>query len=132
MINGKRIAWHIVCIVLGVVLVILGMTKLDSYWSGMGMGLTVVGVLQLIRIFRLRKNEAYREKMEVELSDERNRFLRCKAWAWAGYLFILIAAVSAIVLKAFGQDLLSVAASCMVSLMVLLYWICYLFLRKKY
>ena len=36
------------------------------------------------------KNEAYREKIEIEEKDERNHFIRNKAWAWAGYLYVMI------------------------------------------
>ena len=52
--------------------------------------------------------------------------------AWAGYMFILIADVSTIVFKLLGQDLLSMAAGFAICLIMLLYWVCYLVLRKKY
>ena len=66
------------------------------------------------------------------MKDERNHFIRNKAWAWAGYLFVLIAAISTIVLKLLGQDLLSIAAGFAVCILVLLFWGCYLVLKKKY
>ena len=91
-----------------------------------------MGVSRMIHIMRCRNDEAYRENAEIEMKDERNRFIRNKAWAWAGYLFVLIAAISTIVLKLLGQDLLCIAASLAVSFLVLLYWICYLILKKKY
>jgi uncharacterized membrane protein len=92
----------------------------------------VVGIIQLVRFYRLKNNEAYREKMEIEVSDERNHFIRNKAWAWSGYLFILIAAVACIVFKIMGQDLLSMAASGAVCLMLILYWISFIILKRKY
>ena len=86
-------------IILGGILVALSFAeKVDEYWSGMGSALLVVGVLQILRFYRLRKNDAYREKVEIEASDERNCFIRSKAWAWTGYLFILISAAAGIVL----------------------------------
>ena len=131
--QNKRIILNIMWIVVGAVLMILGLAgKVDSFWNGMGSGLLVVGVLQLVRFFRFRKNEAYREKMEIEESDERNHFIRNKAWAWSGYLFVLIMAVSCIVLKIVGQDVLSMAASYSICLMLLLYWSAYMILNKKY
>jgi hypothetical protein len=72
------------------------------------------------------------ESMEVAVSDERNQFIRSKAWAWAGYLFILISAVGVFIFKLAGQDLLSQAASWSVCLMLVLYWICWTILQKKY
>ena len=129
----KRIYLSIFWVIAGAALLALAvMEKVDSFWSGMGSGLLVVGILQILRFCRFNKNAAYREKMEVEYSDERNAFIRNKAWAWAGYLFILISAVSVIVLKLLGQDQLSMAASAAVCPMLVLYWVSYYVLRRKY
>ena len=131
--NDRRIISCIIYIIFGVALMVLGILEiLDSFWSGMGGALIAVGVVRGIHILRYHNDESYRENMEIEAKDERNRFIRNKAWAWAGYLFVLISAISTIVLKLLGQDLLSVAASFAVCILVLLYWICYLVLKKKY
>ena len=133
MMNGKRIAAQILWAILGCVLLVLGCFEVvDPFWSGMGTALMVVGVMRLIRAYRFSKDASYREKVEIEIGDERNRYLRGKAWAWAGYLFVLITAISTIVLKLLGQDLLSIAAGFAVCILVLLYWVCYLVLKKKY
>lgn len=131
--SGRAVTKHIILMILGITLYGLGcMEAVDEYWSGLGSGLLVVSVLRLIQLYRFRKDDAYREKIETEMTDERNRFLRNKAWAWAGYLFILIAGSSVLVLKVIGQDLFSLAASYAVCLMLLLYWGSYMVLRKKY
>lgn len=131
--NGKRIAAQILWAILGCVLLVLGCFEVvDPFWSGMGTALMVVGVMRLIRAYRFSKDASYREKVEIEIGDERNRYLRGKAWAWAGYLFILITAVAVIVLKVVGQELLSIAAGGAICLMLVLYWGAYLLLRKKY
>jgi len=130
---GRKTAIYVVYIILGVALLALGIAEIvDSFWSGMGSGLLAVSILRLVQLCRIRKDETYREKVETERTDERNRFLRNKAWAWAGYLFILIAAVLIIVLRVMGQELLSMAASGAVCLMLVLYWVAYLILKKKY
>ena len=131
--KNKRNIYPAICLLLG--LPLMGMSiagLLDEFWSGMGSALVIVGAMRLLRNFRLSKNEDYREKMEIQATDERLRFIRNKAWAWAGYLFILIAAVSVIVLKLLGRELLSLAASGAVCLMLTLYWISFLILKKKY
>ena len=131
--NERRIVACIIYIILGVALMVLGMLEVvDSFWSGMGGALIAVGVVRMIHILRYHNDESYRENLEIERKDERNQFIRNKAWAWAGYLFVLIAAISTIVLKLLGQDLLSIAASFAVCILVLLYWVCYLVLKKKY
>ena len=131
--KDKRMIVSIIWVVLGTVLIAMAFAeKMDVFWNGVGSGLLVVGVLQLLRQYRFNKNETYREKIEIEENDERNHFLRNKAWAWSGYLFVMLAAVSCIVLRIAGQELLSFAASGAVCLMLVLYWISYWVLRKKY
>lgn len=129
----RRMVLSIFWVLLGAVLLVGGaMESLDSYWSGMGGGLLMAGVIQLIRHIRYRKNEDYREKVDVANSDERNRFLTGKAWAWAGYLFVLISGVATIALKVLGQDQWSLAASYALCLLLVLYWGSYLVLKRKY
>ena len=129
----RRILAGVICVVLGVVLICLSGAEItDEYWSGMGGALIAVGIMRTIQFYRFRKDDTYREKVETELSDERNRFIRNKAWAWSGYLFILIAAVASIVLRVLGEELLSNAAGLVVCLMIVLYWISFIILRRKY
>ena len=111
----------------------LGMAEIvDEFWSGMGSALLVMGIIRLLRFYRLKKNDSYREKMETAQTDERYQFIRMKAWSWAGYLFIMVSAVATIILRVLGQDLLSQFASFAVCLMLVLYWISYFVLKKKY
>lgn len=129
----KRVIVSIIWVILGAVLIALAFAGIvDMFWNGMGSGLLVVGVIQLLRYHRLNKNETYREKVEVEEQDERNIFIRNKAWAWSGYMFVMIAAVACIVFKIAGQEVLSLASSFAVCLMIVLYWISFFILRKKY
>ena len=131
--NNKILIKSIVCISIGAVLFGCGFAEvMDSFWSGMGGALIAVGVIRMIQILRYRKDEAYREKAEIERKDERNQFIRNKAWAWSGYLFVLITAISTIVFKLVGQELLSIAAGFAICILMVLYWGCYLILKKKY
>jgi uncharacterized BrkB/YihY/UPF0761 family membrane protein len=131
--KDKRMIVSIIWVVLGTVLIALAFAeKVDVFWNGMGSGLLIVGALNLLRQYRFSKNEAYREKIEIEEKDERNQFIRNKTWAWTGYLFVIIAAILCIVFKIIGQEVLSFAASGAVCLILVLYWISYFILRKKY
>ena len=131
--NTRNLIIYLLYLIIGGVLLTLGIFEvIDSFWSGMGSGLLFVSVLRLIRLYRFNKNEEYREKVETEISDERNRFIKGRAWAWAGYLFILISAVAIIAFRVAGQPLLSSAASVALCLMLVLYWVSFFILRKKY
>lgn len=131
--GDKRIIANIIFILLGVALLGLGIAEIvDAFWSGMGSALIAVGVIRMVHFVRFRKDEAYREQFQIDTTDERHRFIQNKAWAWAGYLFVLAAAVCSIVFKLLGQDLLSIAAGFSVCFMMVVYWLCYMFLNKKY
>lgn len=130
---NRRILANIIYIILGVILFGLGLAGiLDPFWSGMGGALISVGIVRTIHMLRYAKDTAYREEKTIEATDERHQFLRNKAWAWAGYLFVLLAAVSAIVFKLLDQEALSIAAGAAVAILMLLYWGCFWALRKKY
>ena len=131
--NDRRVIAAVCYIVLGVVLLVLGMMEMvDEFWSGMGGALIAVGVVRVVQFFRYRNNEEYREKAEIAAKDERNHYIRNKAWAWSGYLFMLIAAVATIAFRVAGQDTLSFAASMAICLLLVLYWGFFLVLSKKY
>ena len=130
---NKRLIANITEIVIGVILTICGATGLlDSYWSGMGTALIVVGGLMMIRQVRYSTNAEYKESVDVEIQDERNKFLRMKAWSWAGYFAVLIGAVASIVLRILGQNQLSQFTGLSVCLLMVLYWASYFILKKKY
>ena len=129
----KKNIYPIALIAAGLLLIGLGCAEIvDEFWSGMGSALLVIGVIRLLRFYRLKKNDGYREKMETAQTDERNQFIRMKAWSWAGYLFIMVSAIATIIFRILGQELLSQFASYSVCLMLVLYWVSYFVLKKKY
>ena len=78
----KRIIASIVWIIVGITLSVCSLFNMvDSYWSGMGTALIIVGVLQLIRFIRYQKNPEYKEAVDTNTQDERNRFIAMKAWS---------------------------------------------------
>ena len=129
----KRLFACIIWILIGIGLLVCSFFDLvDSYWSGMGAALFIIGLLQLIRYIRYQKDSAYKEEVDTHTQDERNRFIAMKAWAWSGYLFVAISAVASIALKALGYDDYSVMAGLCVCAIVVLYWVSYWILRRKY
>ena len=131
--KNRRMILSIFWIVLGAVLFGCSLAgQISDYWSGMGGGFIGVGIMQLVRNIRYLRNDSYREQVDTANADERNRFLSMKAWSWAGYLFVMAAAVATVVFQLLGKQELSMAAGFGVALIVLFYWVSYLFLRKKY
>ena len=131
--NDKRVIMSIIWLIVGSVLIGLSFAgKVDEFWNGMGFGLAVIGALQLIRFYRFNKNQAYREAVEIAQTDERNHFIRNKAWAWTGYVFVVTAGILVIVFRIIGQEMLSLAASSAICFMIAVYWIVYMILKRKY
>lgn len=130
---GKKMYISIFWVALGIGLTVCALLgQLDEFWSGMGSAFIAVGALQLIRMARYSKNPEYREKVDVESKDERNRFIANKAWASAGYVYVVIAAVATIALRLIGLDDMSMVVSGSMCLILVLYWVFYLIFKRKY
>lgn len=104
----------------------------DEFWSGMGTALLIIGIIFLVREVRYKTNFEYKEKCDIQINDERNKYLSMKAWSWAGYLFVMIAACATIMLKLAGKEDLMMISSGSICLVMVLYWISYMVLKKKY
>lgn len=131
--NKRKMAVSIFWIVAGAVLFALGcMEKIDPVWSGTGGGLLGVGLVQIVRNLKYNNNEEYKEKIDIEASDERNRYLRLKAWSWAGYIYVLGSAVLSLVCLAMGLEELSRMLGLSMCAVLALFWGSYMVLRNKY
>ena len=132
--NNKRLVLSIFWIVLGITLMILSIAEVldDSVYSGMGGALTAVGALQLMRNLKYRRDPEYREKIDTELSDERNRFLQMKSWSWAGYIAVMVQAVASVAAYFMGQRTVQLVLWYSICRLVLAYWISWMILSRKY
>jgi len=129
----KPLYMSIFWVLLGAVLVVCHLAKLiEDYWFSMGIAFIVVGILQIIRHIRYKTDSEYRENRDVETNDERNKFIANKAWAWAGYFYVMIAAIGSIVCKLLGREDLMMFCSGSVCFIMVLYWLSWLWLKKKY
>ncbi|MBQ7473161.1 MAG: hypothetical protein IJS79_02280 [Oscillospiraceae bacterium] len=131
--NNRRLINSSVEIVVGAVLLLaVKLTGGDSIWLGMGGALIVVGAIQLFLGLRYRADAEYRERTDTEATDERNQFIRSRAWVCAGTGFVIVGGVMTVVFQILGRQELSTLCGTGVSLLVLLYWLSYLVLKKKY
>ena len=132
--NNKRLALSIFWMILGAVLIglTIGGVIDSSLYSGMGGALCAVGALQVCRNLKYRKDAEYRKKIDVEAGDERLRYLRMNAWAWTGYAVVLIEALGGVVATIAGWETVRLILSCSVCLILIVYWVSYLILSKRY
>ena len=131
--NDWRFIVNIIEILAGAALLVLGLTGVvDEFWEGMGTALIVVGMLLFIRQIRYRTNAEFKEELDVKEKDERNRFIAMKSWSWAGYTYVMVAAVGTIVAKILGHDDIMMMLSRSVCFILVFYWLFYLILQKRY
>ena len=131
--NGRKLLSPVIEIVLGAALIIISkLFDLDSVWVGMGSALIAVGTVQFLNLLRYRQDADYREKVDTEAHDERNQFIRARAWVWAGTCFVLVGGVLTVLFQILGKQEYATLCGSGVSLLVLFYWISFLILRKKY
>lgn len=130
---SRRMILGLSWIVAGAVLLILGILgRVDSYWSGMGSGLLAVGILNAVRYIRYIRDEDYKERTDIANKDERVRFISGRAWAWTGYCLVIIYAVASIVFRFLGREDIMMFCTCSVCLILVLYWVSYMILSRKY
>ena len=132
--DNKKLALSIFWAALGALLAGLSIAGVldSSIYSGMGGALIAVGTLQAVRNLRYRKDPAYREKIDTEYSDERNRFLRMKSWAWTGYIVVIAQAVGAVAAMIMGRRDLQLMLSYSVCFIMVVYLITLSVLNRKY
>lgn len=128
----RRMVLSIIWIVLGIILLILGLTKTDySFWPGLGGGFLAVGIFQLIRCIRYRTNPEYKEQTDIAQKDERNRYLSMKAWSIAGYVSVLAGAVATIMMAVMKNEKLATVFGLSICFIMIVFVIAYFVLRKK-
>lgn len=59
----------------------------EGFYAGVGGGLLGAGIVTAIKNWRYLKNPELKKKHEILETDERNRMLGLRCWAYAGYTF---------------------------------------------
>lgn len=132
--NNRRLALSVFWLAAGLVLTVLSVAEVldSSLYAGMGGGLTAVGALQIARNLKYRKDAAYREKIDTEAGDERNRFLRMKSWSWAGYIVLLAEGIGLVAAMVMRQETIRLVLTYSLCLLLCAYWVSYIILSRKY
>lgn len=106
-----RIIYCIVLIVLGVVSLYVGnFVPLNTgdaeysagYYTGLGFGVIVAGVITIIKNVRLLKNPEKLKEREIYESDERNKMIGLKTWSYAGYAMFIFLYIAQMVAGVFN------------------------------
>ena len=128
----KLFVYLIYALLGGALILCASLGYIEDFWSGFGCGLIAIAVFRLIQFARYSKDDAYAQKLTVERHDERNLALAEKSRSRAYYYSILAEGLAVIVLRIFGLPEYSVLMAYVVCVQLVIYWVVYLFLRKKY
>ena len=104
----------------------------NHYFASFGMALIVMGILRLIRHRKVTKDESTIRRQEVAETDERTLMMAEKARSWAFTYSILIAGIAVIVLSLLGKHDAAQPFAWYVCGQIGMFWICWLFARKKF
>ena len=104
----------------------------NNFFFSFGFALVVMGIIRLIRHRKITKDNASIRKQELSETDERIRMISERARSWAFSYSIMIAGIAVIVLSLLGKHDAALPFAWYVCGMVVLYWIFWLILRKKY
>lgn len=101
----NRIITGILFMVLGAVALVLSVVARDrvmvmylepgyrdfipSFYGGTGAGLLAAGLISIIRNMRYLKNTELGKKQKIYETDERNRMIGLRCWAYTGYTMML-------------------------------------------
>lgn len=133
MYSTRKLIWYFVMLFIGLSLIVLAaLGYIENYFSGFGSGLSSVAIVKIVLAIKYRKDEEYAKKKDLSENDERNIFISNKAKSWSFFLTILIFAILTVVLMSLGYEYYSLICSFEVCLMLIIYFIAYLILRKKY
>lgn len=127
--------WNaIVCIVLGIALIVIAnVTKArDSFISSFGFALALVGAMRVRNYLMITKNEETIRKQQIAESDERNIAISNKAKSLAFGIYVCIAGAVVIALEILNITLIATVVAYSVCAMLILYWVAYWIVRRKY
>ena len=130
----QRLIVAVSYMVIGAVLVFTdAVTGFENvFFFSFGIALTVMGVLRLFQYRKITRNAQTMRKQELAESDERTRMMSEKARSWAFTLSITGAGVWVIVQNLLGHHEEALPYAWFVCGMVVLYWISFVIIRKKY
>ena len=123
-----------VYILLGLVLVCIDILKgsANYYFFSFGLALLLLGILRIFRYRKITGNNQTLRKQELSETDERTRMMAERARSWYFSLSITAAGIWVIALNLLGRHDEALPFAWYVCAMVVLYWICFAVIRKKY
>ena len=104
----------------------------NYFFTAFGFALVTMGILRIGNYRKITRDDQSLRKQELTETDERNRMIAERARSWAFYLSILAVGILVLVLSLLGYHEEALPFAWFVCGMTVLYWICWIIIRKKY
>lgn len=127
-----RLYASVVIAILGVLLIGVGVFRRTDMASSFGLMFLVIGIARIVQYIKITKNEETLHKREVAETDERNVMLWTKARSLTFSIYILLAAIASVILYMLEMDIIAKTLSYSLFSFILIYWICYFVISRKY
>lgn len=121
-------------LVLGLILMLVGIWiySENSFVFSFGLAILVMGLSRILRYRKIIRDEKYMRKQELIEKDERLLMLSERAKSWVFSFSVMLAGLTVIVLSLLGYNDQALPFAWYVCGMVVLYWIFWFILGKKY
>ncbi|MBQ4346991.1 MAG: hypothetical protein IJC39_00905 [Firmicutes bacterium] len=128
-----RLAMSVCFVILGAIMMaVLFNAGSDGFLSVFSVVLVVSGAARIRKYLLILKNKDLLIKMETKETDERNVMLVDKARSIAFFAYIILSCVGIMFFHATGRAQQANIISSMLCIMLVIYWLSYFVLRKKY
>lgn len=127
-----RLYTSVVIAILGILLIGVGVFRRTDIASSFGLMFLVIGIARIVQYIKITKNEETLHKREVAETDERNVMLWTKARSLAFSIYILLTAIVSVMLYVLEMDIIAKTLSYSLFSFILIYWICYFVISRKY
>ena len=119
-------------IIVGIILIGIGSIGKTEMALSFGSMFAVIGIAKLMEYKRITSNKETLRQREIAENDERNIMLWTKARSMAFIIYIIAAALVIVVLYLVGMVYEARIVSYSLSVFVVIYWVSYFVLSRKY
>ena len=121
-------------LVLGIALIVvsLAIEPKNDILSSFGFAIALIGGVRLRNYLLITKSEERIKAQEIAEKDERNVAIADKAKSFSFMAYIFVACIDVIILHLLNKTQVALILSSSVCGLLLIYWVAYFIIRKKY
>lgn len=128
----KRIINYCTYTALGIIMILISMGSDNDILQPFGAAFALMGIARAVHYSALTKNPAALKKREIAENDERNIDIAVKARSLTFTVFGVCGGLSVIALKLLKLNDASQTVAYTLCAMLVIYWLCYFAIKKKY